>query len=134
MAGSHAALLIGAGTYDDPALHDLRSPLGDIESLEKVLTDDAIGGYAVGDLLIDRGVSDVRKAVQRFFDAAGSRDTLLLYVSCHGVLSEDRILHFATRETELDYLDSTAVDAEFVKRVMRRCRAQSEDPRPRLLP
>lgn len=121
--GRRRALLIAASKYSDSKLNELAGTVDDIDALERVLSDDEIGDYAVT-RVVDQGIHEVQLAIERFFRAAESDSLLLLYMSCHGWLSENRELHFAMLDTDLEYLDSTAIDADWVKKLMGRTRAQ----------
>ncbi len=118
------ALLVATGSYADPALAALRAPTGDVASLAAVLGDGAIGGFEVQQL-IDRPAEELRREIESFFDDGRPQDLLLLYVSGHGVLSQSRRFYFATANTSLQLLRSTAIEDGFVNDVMQSSRARS---------
>jgi molecular chaperone DnaJ len=124
VAGDRAALLIANGTYETSALRALRSPAHDTARLAEVLGHPDIGGFRV-ESLTDMPEHRIRKAVERFFHGRGRDDTLLLYLSCHGIKNDDGRLYFAARDTEKELLDSTALSAAFVQMLMDRCRART---------
>jgi hypothetical protein len=118
------ALLVATGTYSDPGLAALRAPAGDVHSLAGVLGDEQIGGFAVREL-IDRPTEELKREIEGFFGAARRHDLLLLYVSGHGVLSQNRRFYLATSTTALLLLRSTAIEDSFVNDVMQQSRARS---------
>ena len=122
--GRRVALLIAADTYHDPGLSRLRAPAGDARALAAVLGDANVGAFTVR-LVVNATRDEVERAIERFFGDAVPDDLLLLYISGHGVLSQDRGLYFATPRTELSLLRSTAVADRFIVESMRHSRARS---------
>ena len=118
------ALLVATGAYSDPGLAGLRAPTGDVEALAEVLGDGSIGEFEV-DRLVDRSTEDLKKEIEGFFADARRDDLLLLYFSCHGVLSQSRRFYFATSTTALNLLRATAIEDSFVNDVMQHSRARS---------
>jgi uncharacterized caspase-like protein len=123
-SGRRRALLVATAEYSDPALAALRAPTGDVTALAAVLGDEAIGGFEVQQL-IDRPAEDLRREIETFFGDGRPHDLLLLYVSGHGVLSQSRRFYFATANTSLQLLRSTAIEDGFVNDVMQSSRARS---------
>ncbi|MFJ2020651.1 caspase, EACC1-associated type [Streptomyces nodosus] len=124
MPGERRALLIATGSYDSSALRALRSPEQDVTALAAVLRDPGIGDFDA-DVLIDEPSHRLTRALERFFHARGSDDTLLLHLSCHGIKDDDGLLHFAATDTDKDLPASTAVSAAFLRARMERCRART---------
>jgi tetratricopeptide (TPR) repeat protein len=122
--GRRSALLVATDRYEDEGFTELRAPAGDADALAKVLGDPDIGGFDVAETIHNQPERMVRRKVDAFLSAAQLDDTVLLYISGHGVLSEDGRLYFATTDTELPYLLSTAVEAAFVNRSMQLSRAR----------
>jgi hypothetical protein len=123
-ARKRRALLIATGTYRDEGLAQLRAPAGDVEALADVLADAAIGSFDVR-RLVDRPTDELKQEIEGFFQGSARDDLLLLYLSGHGVLSQDRQLYFATSSTRLERLRSTAIESGFVGDVMQHSRARS---------
>jgi hypothetical protein len=123
-AGRRRALLVATASYGDPGLAALRAPTGDVASLAAVLGDASIGGFEVQEL-IDQPAEELRKEIETFFGEGRPQDLLLLYVSGHGVLSQSRRFYFATANTSLRLLRSTAIEDSFVNDVMQHSRARS---------
>ena len=123
-SGRRRALLVATATYSDPALAALRAPTGDVAALAAVLGDEGIGGFEV-EQLIDHPTEDLRREIETFFGEGRPQDLLLFYVSGHGVLSQSRRFYFATADTSLGLLRSTAIEDGFVNDVMQSSRARS---------
>src|SRR5690242_9970162 len=104
-AGRRLALLVATATYADPGLAALRAPAGDVRSLAAVLGDVKVGGFAVR-ALIDRPTEELKREIEGFFAQGRPKDLLLLYVSGHGVLSQNRRFYLATASTVLPLLRS----------------------------
>ncbi|MFJ3721682.1 TCP-1/cpn60 chaperonin family protein [Streptomyces sp. NPDC090045] len=107
------ALVVATSSYEDTRLNQLRSPGLDAMELSEVLSDPAIGGYAVRPV-IDQPAHVVRREIERFFIRRKPDDQLLLYLSCHGIKDSKLQLYFAAADTDRDLLESTAVPAGFV--------------------
>ena len=99
------------------------TPSNDLDELAGVLQDINICGFHV-EKLIDSSTSEVRRAIQCFFKDKQSEDFLVLYISCHGIKDMEGKLFFAAKDTEIDFLDSTGVPAEFVNKIINRCRSK----------
>ncbi|MEU6848549.1 P-loop NTPase fold protein [Actinacidiphila alni] len=123
MPGTRSALIIANGEYEDPALAALPSVVGDVGGLVGVLSDPAIGDFAVR-TLADQPSQLIAEAVEEFFADRAADDFLLLYISCHGLKSPDGELHFAAANTRMNRLNSTGVPAEFVNRCMQASRSR----------
>ena len=121
---SRRALLVATGTYSDPGLAGLRAPTGDVDALAEVLEDGSIGEFEVS-RLVDHSTEELKREIEGFFGDARRDDLLLLYFSCHGVLSQSRQFYFATSTTALKLLRATAIEDSFVNDVMRHSRARS---------
>ncbi|WP_329386471.1 caspase family protein [Streptomyces sp. NBC_01351] len=107
------ALVVATSSYEDTRLNQLNSPGLDATGLSEVLSDPAIGGYAVRSV-IDQPAHVVRREIERFFIRRKPDDQLLLYLSCHGIKDSRLQLYFAATDTDRDLLESTSVPAVFV--------------------
>ena len=125
MEGRRKALLVATSEYADPSLQALRAPGGDVAALAEVLGDPAIGAFEVSEPVVNQPTDAIRLAIEDFFHEARSTDLLLLYVSCHGLLTQNRQLHFAASNTRFKRLHSTGIPSSFVLDVMDDCRARS---------
>ncbi len=116
---TRSALIIANSEYRDAKLGSLRAPTKDAEILARVLGDPQIGDFDVG-VSVNEPEFVARRKIEAFFKSRGREDLLLLHFSCHGVKDDDGHLYFATPDTELDSLDSTAISSDFVNRQMSR--------------
>ena len=124
--GSRLALVIATATYTaDPGLRQLRAPARDATDLAQVLADPGIGGFFVT-TVIDQTAYQIRLAVEDFLDGRGTRDLLLVYLSCHGLLDARRRLYFAASDTRKDRLGSTGVEAAWILDQLEHCRARRQ--------
>ncbi|AZQ32846.1 hypothetical protein EJ357_04795 [Streptomyces cyaneochromogenes] len=116
------ALLVATSSYEDPSLRALWAPLRDATELARVLGDPAIGAFTV-EVLTDPGAHELRRGVEDFFADCSVTDTLLLHFACHGLKDEGGKLFLAAADTVRTRLESTAIPAEYVSRLMMRSRA-----------
>jgi hypothetical protein len=123
MNGKRSALIVASYDYEDPGLRLLRAPARDAEALAVVLRDPEIGNFDVYTVL-NEPAHLVNLAVEEFFADRGHDDLLVLHFSCHGLKDETGELYFATSDTKLRRLGSTAVSADFVNRRMSRSRSR----------
>lgn len=111
----YRGLLIGNASFprDPHALPTLRGPRVDIEILGRALTDDKVGLFSPGDVMLlpDRKVQELREHLDKFFTTGERADVLLLYYSGHGRLDEHGRLYLCTGDTKHDRLRSTALSA-----------------------
>jgi len=103
--GTRAALVISASKYEDPSLHRLQAPAQDSAHLVEVLADPQVGEFGVTKI-IDETVQVVRIAIEKFAAERSRDDVALVYLSCHGVLSNRGQLYFATSDTDMSLLRS----------------------------
>ncbi|MFC6082391.1 caspase family protein [Sphaerisporangium aureirubrum] len=125
LGGPRAALIVATMSHDDQALRRLRAPGRDAAALAETLADPDIGGFAVTSVT-DRPMWEIRLAVQDFLHDRGTRDLVLVYLSCHGLLDEYRRLYFAATDTRKDRLAATAVEAAWLMDLMEHCRARRQ--------
>ena len=123
MTGRRLALLVATGLYEDPAFRQLKAPSADVEALQGVLTDPAIGGYEV-QLLSNAASHQVNQEIEGFFADADSTDLVLLYFSGHGFKDDAGRLYMITHNSRRQLLGSTAVSAQFVRDQLDRCRSR----------
>ena len=124
--GTRLALVVATGTYTaDPGLRRLRAPARDAADLAQVLADPGIGGFAVT-TVIDQPAQQIRLAIEDFLDGRGTRDLLVVYLSCHGLLDARRRLYFAATDTRKDRLGSTGVESAWVLDQLEHCRARRQ--------
>jgi len=125
MADKRFALLIASYQYEDPDLRQLISPPQDVEALESVLRDSAIGGFRVQTVL-NKPSHEIRQTIETFFKDRKRDDLSLLYFSGHGIKDWDGMLYFATSDTRRQILRSTAIDSVFINDVMSSSRSRQQ--------
>ncbi|MGW5052971.1 caspase, EACC1-associated type [Actinokineospora sp. NPDC004072] len=123
--GGRRALVVGTAAYADPALGRLRAPAQDAAAVAAVLGDPAVGGFAV-DQVLDQPDHELRVAVESFLVDAAVEDTVVLYLSCHGLLDVRGRLYFAASNTRKRLLASTAVEAGWLVDRLDECPARRQ--------
>jgi bifunctional DNase/RNase len=120
-----SALVIATGNYASPRLDALRTPARDARVVALILGDPRLGGFTVTELR-DPGIHDLRMGVDGFLASRRAEETVLVYVSCHGVLNPRRRLYFAAGDTDPDRLASTGLDAQWLIECLDECRARRQ--------
>jgi hypothetical protein len=111
--------LVAAGTFEDARIPPLPMAADDALRLQQVLEDPHIGAYDV-EVLVDRPLAEVRRAIERFYAGATAADVLLLYFSGHGRREAGGGLSFPVLDTEMDWFQSSSLDASFVNNQIQR--------------
>ena len=83
------ALLVATDTYQANELQALGAPLEDAQALAEALRDPTLGDFGEITLLHNRPAHEVLRALEQWFTSADAADTLLLYVTGHGVRGRD---------------------------------------------
>jgi hypothetical protein len=126
VASDRHALLIGSYEYaNEPALHGLRGPANDIEALDAVLSDAAIGDFAT-QTSINESSATVLERLEGFLKDRARDDVALLYFSGHGIKDVDGELYFAMANTRLNRLRATALKARDVHDLLRSSKARQQ--------
>jgi Caspase domain len=123
MAEKRSALIVATSEYDDARLAPLGGPGEDAEALEGVLGSTEIGSFDV-QLALNSPVNELRTTLEAFFADRGRDDLLLVHFSGHGLKDDDGLLYLAARDTRIDRLMSTGIEAGWVNRLMTRCRSE----------
>src|SRR5215469_11421109 len=92
--GPREALIVATSRYDDLALRQLRAPVRDAADFIGVLGDPHVGGFSITKV-IDQTEAVIRRAIASFLSKRSVDDTVLVYLSCHGVLDARQRLFFA---------------------------------------
>jgi uncharacterized caspase-like protein len=119
---ARAALVIATARYEDPAFSKLRSPVRDAEDLAAVLGDPAVGGFTVT-TVVDQPDSQVRLAIAGFLADRSPDDTVLIYLSCHGIQDQGGRLYFATSNSMKARPRASAVKSADILEELDECRA-----------
>ena len=125
MDENRSALIVAVSEYQDAGLRQLVAPAQDAEALARVLGDPTIGGFAVKTLL-NQPSHQVNREIEVFFANRAREDLLLLYFSGHGLKDEEGRLHFATPDTDRQFLRTTAVAATLLNEVMHHSRSRRQ--------
>jgi hypothetical protein len=123
MSDVRLALVVTVDRYDDDALRRRATPAADAVALADVLRSPDLGGFEV-DVLYNPAAATITRHLEQLFTDGRPADLVLLHFTGHGLLDEDGRLHLAATDTRPGRLDSTAVGAAFINRLMRRSRAR----------
>ena len=118
------ALLIGNSKFIDPKIQPLTAPKEDIEGLKDLLKNPEIGAFDSVECKFDLGLEAARLAILRLFDKAKKDDMIVLYYAGHGVRSVDGKLYLALPRTQVDYVEGTAFETDFILERLGRCRSK----------
>ncbi|MFE1099040.1 AAA domain-containing protein [Nocardiopsis alba] len=116
------AILIGVNRYDD--LAGLDSPHEDVRAIERVLK--ANGHYDRVQSLLDPTRNEAMEALETALSEGRPDDLLLVSFSGHGVKDKRGRLHLALRDTRRKRLETTALSAEVLKRLLEDSRMRSK--------
>lgn len=119
------ALLIACSEYSDAKLLPLASTLADVRSLREVLEDANVSDFEV-EVLENPTSYELSHTLERFYMETKLHDTALVYHSGHGVKSTDGRLFLAARNTDTNFLASTAVPAAFLQEQILSCRSRQK--------
>jgi S-DNA-T family DNA segregation ATPase FtsK/SpoIIIE len=121
---SRVALLVATTDYLDSGLRRLRSPASDARRLGALLEDRAIGYFDRVVPLVNESKAEIEEHIERVLRDLGANDTLLVYLSCHGIRDKHGRLFFTTLRTKRDLPESTAISARFIEEQLSRCRSR----------
>ncbi|MEO0805015.1 MAG: SUMF1/EgtB/PvdO family nonheme iron enzyme, partial [Cyanobacteria bacterium J06643_4] len=125
--GRKIALLIGVGDYG-AGLASLQCPVNGVTAMQKVLLNAEIGGFDEAQVLINPDVGEMRSRISTTFAQLKKEDLALLYFTGHGIKDMTGDFYLTTTQSELfenkALNTGTAVEAEFVQRVMRNAYAE----------
>ena len=125
------ALLIGVSEYE-PGLHPLPAAVRDVEALQKVLLNPAIGGFVESDVVVLKNPDrqTMEEAIETLFTGRSKDDLVLLFFSGHGIKDDAGRLFLTTRGTRKtlqgDLIRATAVQSSFIQDSMSRSRSKRQ--------
>jgi len=126
MAEKKFAIFIGNTEFPETegTLPPLASSRNDVIALQDVLTDPQLGRITEPLALIDLPHHKVMLSINEVFRQATRDDEILLYYSGHGQLDASGSLHFATINTNLNFLQATSIPVDMLASMLRetRCR------------
>jgi DNA segregation ATPase FtsK/SpoIIIE, S-DNA-T family len=120
------AVLVATWEYVDPELQGLRAPAQDARQLARLLENPDVGYFEDVQVLLNEPKWIIEESIEELFRARTPDDTVLLYLSCHGVKDEEGRLFFAAIRSRPRRPDSTAISARFVNELMSRSRASGK--------
>ena len=128
-AGRRLALLIGNGRVRSRngsgfALN-IQGIDKDLKSLGDVLEEPESAGFEVRSLM-EPTLIQVRREIARAAQEATDDDTLIVYYSGTSTLGDDRLLYLPVVDSDIEFLEATCLDSEYVLSCLRRskCRRQ----------
>ncbi|MEV6819805.1 AAA domain-containing protein [Nocardiopsis dassonvillei] len=116
------AILLGVNRYDD--LENLHSPHADVAALQRVLKDN--GHYDRVETLLDPTRNGAMEVLEEALSTGRPDDLLLVSFSGHGVKDKRGRLHLAVKDTRRTRLETTALSAEVLKRLLEDSRMRSK--------
>ncbi|MEV4132847.1 caspase family protein [Dactylosporangium sp. NPDC049742] len=108
------ALLVGTDVYDDPALTALATPVKEADALARLLRDPRCGFFDDVVVLANPTSGELAEAVSVVTSDRRPGDTVLIFISGHGLVSPRGCLYFATTNTRPTLLAGTSVAASFL--------------------
>lgn len=123
--GPRSALVIATSAYADPRLRELHAPVGDTGDFADVLADPEIGGFTVG-RLVDERTARIRLGLEDFLHGREPDETVLVYLSGHGLLDKPGALFFAAGDTDTALPHATAISATELTDLLDNCRARHQ--------
>ena len=123
------ALLIGVGKYlPSSGFKNLAAAKPDVEAMRQVLVKPEIGGFAEVDVvtLLNPEPQQMREALERLFASRKSDDLVVVYFSGHGVVDDFGAFHLTSTQTEKGLLNSTAIAAVFLHKLMETSRSKKQ--------
>ncbi len=111
----YGVLIASSRFPDEPKLSDLACPENDVDGLQQVLSDEAIGGFS--ELLVVKNEPShaALRKVHQVLRKAGRDDFVLIYYAGHGKTDLAGKLHLATTETVSDELETTSIPAQRIR-------------------
>ena len=107
------ALLIGVSEYKTDLI-PLPSAPNDLEAMQQVLKHPKIGGFNQVKKLLNPDLITIQTAIETIFTNCSQDDLVLLFFSGHGLIHGNGKVYFATPNTNIELLRSTAVSTSFV--------------------
>jgi hypothetical protein len=108
-------LTIGINDYSDPKLSNLLFAKKDAEDVRSVLLNPNIGGFDEIVPLVNETKYNVKKGIEKILLKDSTfNDLVLIYFSGHGKLNSKFELNLLLKDTETDYLLSTALHYNFI--------------------
>ena len=120
-----AALVVATARYEDQELAQLRSPVRDAHDLAAVLADPEIGGFTVT-TVADQPEAQLRRQIAAFLAQRTAEQTVLVFLSCHGLQDRSGRLYFAASDTLKSQPRATALSSAHLLEELDDCRARQQ--------
>jgi len=117
------ALVIGNTEYTDSGLAKLNAPGRDAEDFARALQLAEMAAFDEVVTLVNENVPKLNEAIEDFFADKKPDDLLVFYFSGHGVRDDEGSLFLAVKSTRKARLHSTAITAEFIRKLMDKSRS-----------
>jgi len=90
-----------------------------------VLRNPEYGGFEVNELL-DKNKNEIEEALNHFLSTRQPGETVVVYLSCHGLQTKWGELYFAAANTSIDAIPATALEARWLTDRLNECRARRQ--------
>jgi hypothetical protein len=97
----------------------------DLDGLGQVLGDRDYGGFKIVSLM-GPCLIEVRREIARVADGLAAEDTLLIYYTGTSTLGRDQLLYLPVSDSDVNFLEATCLDSEYVLSVLRRCNSRRQ--------
>lgn len=121
------AVLVASSRFKEAeAFPPLKFPVADAEALRDVLLDPNLCFFDEAPLIADGTVAEALRALERAARASEREDLLLFYYNGHGHLDRDGTLALAMPDSEPNFLSTTSLISEELKRLFHISRAKQK--------
>ena len=93
--------------------------------MSAILRDPEYGGFEVSEVL-DKSKSEIEEALDHFLSERLPEETLVVYLSCHGLQTKRGELYFAAANTNIAAIPATALEARWLTDRLDECRARRQ--------
>jgi Caspase domain len=123
MSEKKYAVLIGNGEFpqDPKVLPTLRCSVNDATAFNDVLRSPTYGLFDETVVLADKRHHEILLELNKVLKRAEKNDLVLIYYSGHGKLNTTGILHLATLDTQVGYIEATSVSVVRIRELMDTC-------------
>jgi hypothetical protein len=97
----------------------------DLDGLGRVLGERDCGGFEIVSLM-GPSLIEVRREIARVADGLGPEDALLIYYTGTSTLGRDQLLYLPVSDSDVNFLEATCLDSEYVLSVLRRCSSRRQ--------
>jgi hypothetical protein len=118
MSERRFAVLIANSKFKDKKFSDLQCPINDVNALKEILDSEELGGFHATFIFKNEKDAQFLRRIQMVVKNAVQGDLFLFYYSGHGKLNYEGKLHLVLEETDSDYLESTSISMESIKKLL----------------